>query len=413
MADPQKVVIVDGQGTRHVFPAGFDPVKAGQIVREQTESAAPAPPRTTTQQASDLWRSNTLGRSGLPNGVHGPSVDTVVDALPVAGGAVGGAVGAIPGAALGGAAGAAAKQLINRARGRNAPGTMAEAAGDIAGSAAINAAGEGVGVAAGKLMPPAASWLMEKAVAPATALKESYRTTGPKIVKTLLDEGINVTAHGVEKLQKLLRGTNDEIQAILDASPAQVDKARVLDRVQDAGQDALRSSATPQGEVAAIEKAANQFIDHPRYPGDTKLTVAEAQKMKQGIYQRVGQQYGTMKPGKIAAQKAMARGLKEEIADAVPEVAALNTRDAELMAAGEALTSRVSKDANADPLGLLFAAHNPQLFLAGLINRQPIVKSLIANGLWKMAGTTAKVSPQAIRAAVYALSSSEPAPDQK
>lgn len=38
MADPQEVVIVDQQGTEHVFPAGFDPKRAAAIVRGQSTS---------------------------------------------------------------------------------------------------------------------------------------------------------------------------------------------------------------------------------------------------------------------------------------------------------------------------------------------------------------------------------------
>jgi hypothetical protein len=36
-----KVVIVDNDGNRHIFPAGFDPVKAGMIVRGQTSTVKP------------------------------------------------------------------------------------------------------------------------------------------------------------------------------------------------------------------------------------------------------------------------------------------------------------------------------------------------------------------------------------
>jgi hypothetical protein len=37
----QKVVIVDDAGTRHVFPAGFDPKRAASIVKQQTKPPAP------------------------------------------------------------------------------------------------------------------------------------------------------------------------------------------------------------------------------------------------------------------------------------------------------------------------------------------------------------------------------------
>jgi hypothetical protein len=41
MADP--IIIVDGQGTEHEFPAGFDPAKAASIVRQASAPPAPSP----------------------------------------------------------------------------------------------------------------------------------------------------------------------------------------------------------------------------------------------------------------------------------------------------------------------------------------------------------------------------------
>lgn len=378
-------------------------LSAPKAVSSQLEAA---PPPT----AADAWKAATLG---VPHPEQAPLPNATPDILPAAGGAIGGLVGGPAGAAVGGAAGELGRQAIEAYRGGDAPTTPLEAAAGVAKQAGLQGVTELAGPAVQKGLSGAAKYLMTKAVKPGLALQASYRTTAPKIVQTLLDEGINVTAGGVEKLQSLLKATNDEIKALVDASPAKIEKARVLDRLQEAGQDALKRSATPQGELAAIEKTGNQFIDHPLYPGDLKLTPAQAQDMKQGIYERIGKSYGAMKPGKIAGQKALARGLKEEIADAVPAVKELNKRDASLMAAGEAVTSAVSKDANADPLGLLFAAHNPELFLAGLINKQPVIKSLLAHGAYKMAGLAGKVSPQAIRAAVAAIASSGPEPDQE
>jgi hypothetical protein len=42
VTDEQGVVIVDAAGAEHHFPAGFDPVKAGAIVRQQTQAHPPS-----------------------------------------------------------------------------------------------------------------------------------------------------------------------------------------------------------------------------------------------------------------------------------------------------------------------------------------------------------------------------------
>lgn len=96
--------------------------------------------------------------------------DTIADALPWAGGAVGGTVGAIGGtvlgmgvggvpgamggAALGGGAGEAARQTFNRFRGVAAPSTAREAATDIGTTAAIEGALAGAGGMVGKYGVP-------------------------------------------------------------------------------------------------------------------------------------------------------------------------------------------------------------------------------------------------------------------
>lgn len=88
----------------------------------------------------------------------------------VAGMGIGGIPGAAGGAGLGGAAGEAAKQLINRARGAEAPNTSAEAARMIGKEGAIDAASTGVmGAIGSKLVPAATTGLMDYGTSPTVA----------------------------------------------------------------------------------------------------------------------------------------------------------------------------------------------------------------------------------------------------
>ena len=137
------------------------------------------------------------------------------------------------------------------------------------------------------------------------------------------------------------------------------------------------------------------------------LTVPEAQAMKIGTYREIGKNYGKQSSASVETQKALARGLKEEIEAAIPKIKSLNAREGEIMAAQEAVGHRVAIAGNRDPVGFAWVTHTPQTFLAALMDRSPVVKSMLARGMYNSAGAATKVSPQLIRAAVVALASGE------
>lgn len=320
--------------------------------------------------------------------------------------AIGGAVGAIygggvPGAALGGAAGEAAKQLVNRAEGKAAPATSGEAAKDIGVQGVIQGATEGAGKLIGMGMTKAAPWLMQSALKPTQTLLKNYGTTAPKVVQTLLDEGVNVSAGGLRELGNLLKSTNQEIADKVASARAIVDKGDVLGRVGPT-YDRFGAGLDARTAANAITGEGEKLIDHPNLTGDT-MTVQQAQSMKQAIYREVKDAYGTLSKPAVEAKKAIARGLKEEIAGAVPGLTDLNLKDSRLMAANDAVERRVSVAGNRDPVGFAWAARSPATFLAALMDRHPVVKSMVANAMWKSAGAVTGVAPQVIRAAVQQL----------
>lgn len=128
--DQNDVVIVDGDGTEHVFPSGFDPMKAAAIVRRQYGDAQAAKAQAKAEAGSHFG--TQLARSAL-------------DALPAIGGMVGGVlstpetggVGTIPGMALGAGAGRGLRDLIGHYTGVDAPSTPTQKAENIAGETAL------------------------------------------------------------------------------------------------------------------------------------------------------------------------------------------------------------------------------------------------------------------------------------
>lgn len=357
----------------------------------------------------------------VPKHPHAIVGEKVIGWLPEIGGAVGGAVGlaggtvlgfgvggapgAIGGATLGGAAGESAKQLINRSIGKAAPATSADAAKAVGVQGGIQGGAQAVGGTIGAGMLKAAPVLMQSAVKPTLATLKQFKTTAPKVAKTLLEEGVNVTRGGLAKLEALLTATNKEIGALVANAPGTIPKERVAAQaLSTAGRFARQTN--PTADLQAVGATVQEFLEHPVYRG--ALSVPEAQALKVGTYQQVGKKYGQLSSAHTETQKALARGLKEEVADAVPAVAELNKKDSAYMAAVEAVGRRLNVAGNRDPVGFAWVTSQPATFLAALMDRHPAVKSMIANAMWKSASAATGVTPQLIRAAVHALTTEAP-----
>lgn len=342
-----------------------------------------------------------------------PGVEKALEWLPVAGGAVGGTLGAaggmglgsvplaIAGAAGGGVAGEALRQTGRRILGAKAPETMGEAVSGLAKEGAIQGGSQAVGAGVGKALAKAAPWLMQSALKPTQAVLKEYGTTPQKLVKTLLDEGVNVTERGLEKLQALFQATNDEISQAVRSASGSIDKKSVAARVLPTAHRTAQQ-VNPTKDLESVGKVVSEFMDHPIVKGPT-LTVPEAQSMKVGTYRTVGKKYGEISSAEVESQKALARGLKEEIASEVPGIAALNAKDSALMGAMDAVGRRVAVAGNRDPVGFAWVAQHPATFLAALFDRNPAIKSMIARGAYRSAGAAAGVSPQLIRIAVTSV----------
>jgi len=340
-----------------------------------------------------------------------PSVTEAARALPAIGGFVGGALASpglattVGGAALGGAAGEAARQHTFRALGGAAPATPGEAALGIGKEAVIQGGAQLVGAGIGKGLKAGGERFMQSAVKPTVAVTKEYRTTPLKIVETLLNEGVSVTPKGLQKLQMLIKSTNQEIAEAIASAPGTIPKERVAARALPMAQR-LAHQVNPKAALEDVGGSVEEFLKHPTITG--ALTVPEAQAMKVGTYKQIGKSYGKLSSAAVETQKALARGLKEEIAAEVPKISGLNARESALLAAQDAVGRRVALSGNRDPVGFAWVTNHPATFLAALIDRSTAIKSMLARGMYSSAGKAAKVSPQLIRAAVVALTTEDP-----
>jgi hypothetical protein len=400
---PDKVIDIPGYG-QVAFPDSMSEADinaaAGKLYKEKNPDHPPPDPKHSWIDTAVDWLPAAGGAAGgIIGGIGGT----------VAGMGVGGVPGAIGGAALGGGAGEAAKQLINRARGAGGPSTPAQAATSIGGQALLQGGSEAVGAGLGAVAKPIAVDLMQSALKPTIKLTQKAIARGevPPVVQTMLKEGITVSPRGLEKLNTLIGATNDEIAGAIKSVSADVQPLKVASKLNETART-FANQVNPASDLEAVSRVGQEFLDaHPN------LTVQQAQALKQGTYKQLAGKYGELKGAEIEGQKALARGLKDEIASEVakaggPDLGALNAREGAMMTARDATARRVAMSSNRDPMGLAsLAVTHPMTFLTVLADRSPAVKSLLARGAWGAAGSVAKVSPQLIRMAVQAVASSE------
>jgi hypothetical protein len=240
-------------------------------------------------------------------------------------------------------------------------------------------------------------------------VKVMRRGGADPVVTTLLEKGINVTKGGVEKVRGMVTELDKKLSDKIANSSAMIDKEAVANYLQRSF-DEFRNDVRGEKNVAKIEKIWDEWMNHPDLPkkiaasreptgvldaqgkpvmrdvpesGTNLFPVQKAQQLKQGTYRHLYDQYGNMKPVTIEATKDLARGLKEEIAKAVPEVRALNAQESKLLAALDPLERRVLQSANKNLVGMGWMTTSPAKFAAWMADRSELFKSLVGRMLYK------------------------------
>lgn len=248
-----------------------------------------------------------------------------------------------------------------------------------------------------------ASRLMQSALKP--PLEAARKGQAEPAVKTLLEQGINVSRGGIEKLNDKITDLNTRISEVIQNSPAVIDKQAVGYRLQGLI-DKFQKQVNPEKDVRAIQKAWDEFLDHPLLRGNN-IPIQTAQEMKKGTYRALGTKpYGELSGAETEAQKTLARGLKEEIAAMAPEVRPLNAEESKLLNALPLVERRVLHEANKNLTGLGFLSWNPKMFVAYMADRSSLFKSLVARML---SGTTKGVPNMNIAAPAFGIGAIEQA----
>ena len=232
----------------------------------------------------------------------------------------------------------------------------------------------------------AAMKLYQSALKPSTRLSDTERAN---VILTGLKEGIPVSKSGLNVLDNTIDEINGRISSVIKNAVSEgvnVSTESVVKHLDDL-KDFTNRTLTPEYYLRQIKEIESEFLSHP-LAKTGELPIDVAQSIKQNTYKLLRKAYGELKDTQIEAQKALARGLKNEIASQFPEINTLNSKETALINFQNELERAVGRIGNRDLVGLgeqVAGAVNP---LAGLVKRiidTPEVKSKFAIVLQKVA----------------------------
>ena len=202
-----------------------------------------------------------------------------------------------------------------------------------------------------------------------------------RMVETGLKEGISISDAGVNKLSKLVTDLQSQVTAEIALNPnAPISPGRVASRLAGT-KERFAQQVAPKEDLATIASTKREFLGAHEQPsgktaprlmqretsegkpytewGDVPvmeerpIPAAEAQRLKTGTYiQLKDRAYGELKTARVEAEKALARGLKEEINEIFPKLKGLNAREAELYNLQPELERAIRRIGNHDILSL-------------------------------------------------------------
>lgn len=252
--------------------------------------------------------------------------------------------------------------------------------------------------------------MYQSAMKPSTTLPPGKVAS---MVQTGLDQKIPVSPAGIEKISSLVDDLNSQIKDQISTGAKQgvtIDPQAVAQRA-DQLKTRFVNQVAPTADLQAIDATKNDFLHtNPNpIPADT------AQAMKQGTYQQLSSRaYGEQGSATVEAQKSLARGIKEELATAFPELSNLNAEESRLLDLQPTLEKAVQRISNHQLIGIGTPAvglgmkaatgSNAAASAAGILKLvldNPMVKSRLAIALHHAAQNGMQLSSVESRIAAY------------
>jgi hypothetical protein len=258
-------------------------------------------------------------------------------------------------------------------------------------------------------------------------------------VQAGLKNRIPISDAGKARLDSLVSNLSDKVKDVIASDPnATVDPQAVASRL-DATRGRFANQVNPVSDVSTVDRARQEFLSQagarPGVPATAPqptgvldasgkpvmtagtpatpptpappMSAADAQAMKQGTYAINRGKYGELSSAQVESEKALARGLKEELESQFPELKSLNAQQSELMGLEPFLEKAVARLGNHNILSLGDmaagaaggAAGGPVGAAGAAAMRQaigsPLFKSKLAFALSKASQQVGKVEPYA------------------
>lgn len=243
--------------------------------------------------------------------------------------------------------------------------------------------GAGMGSMFKQPMEAGSRYLMQSAMKPNQLMRESG--AADRAATTMLERGISPTRGGREQLQNMVTTLETQIDDILKNSPATVDKYAVGATLRQAV-DKVKTNLSARSDMQTIQASLDEFLNHPLLNNSSAIPVSLANQIKQSIYKTLGP--NAFVPGVKTgvprlADKTLARGLRENIAQAEPQVVAPLAEQAELLNALKVMTPQALRDGNRNLGGIGTIAPTLEQFLLWTLDRSALAKGLLARAMYQ------------------------------
>jgi hypothetical protein len=356
--------------------ADLEALQAGDLSKVSTQTlnymqraSSPTSQPKATQPAPQDNTPEWAGKHPNLYGMYGAGRELLRTGIETAGataGAAGGAFIPIPGSSVigGGIGYAGGKRAANAVLGEDIDTSAMGIGKDVALGGIMTGVGKAISMIPGvnKILSPSqasigtkpvgtgvlnktSSSMMEKSLkVPPSSVIGGVKVNREKAIETALDNGIPITKGGLKRVQGLIDDLGEQMDAVVAENPNAIIKTdSVLEPVKTLKDWA---SKTVNGEANAkkIDRVIKSFKE--QY-GD-EITVAQAQEIKRNTNAFLKKSYGELKPVTEEATKQIVRGLKDRIAEEIPEIAGVNLKYGEMKNLERVLERAVNRTGNWD-----------------------------------------------------------------
>jgi len=248
-----------------------------------------------------------------------------------------------------------------------------EAVPQAAGIAGMKYGGPGM-ARAGQALQDAGQWTMGKALGgTATAARTGDTAHASRL---LLDRGLNPTEHGVNALRAEVGGLDDMVANIVRQSNETMPVGEVTDALRHTRRR-FGTQVDPAADVATIDAFTQRFPQNPSIQMG-EIPMGLAHDMKRGTYRTLGDKYGQLGSADVEAQKSAAAALRKGVADRVPGVEDLLSRESDLMRGLDVVERRAFADLAKNPSLVSMFIHDPATKAVYLGSKSTLFKSGVA-----------------------------------